>query len=206
MGPDDPFFDRPIYNPDQLSCLDFNGPFDGPPLRSFETKPPRKITAFSDEPIDIEKFRATFFVFSDPAKWSDKMIASCYKRALFYVPVLTQCDLLDGEDREYARGLLTAHMMILTKQNEAAFDNPALAGGSGGVAGGSMSTLPGTGIVTSATIGSVSYNRTLPQSADNYEFWLNQTPYGIEFQAFLSNHVPVGIYSQGDDIRECFRD
>lgn len=202
----DPFYNRPVYDPDQLSCLDFDGPFDGPPVRSFETEPPRKVTAYSDEPIDIEKFRALFYEFADPAKWPDKMVAACFKRAMFYVPLKTQCDLLDGDDREYARGLLTAHVMILSKQNTASFDNPALANGSGGVEGGSMMTLPGTGIVTSASIGSVSYSRTLPQSADTYEFWLNQTPYGIEFQAFLSNHVPVGIYSQGDDIRMCFRD
>lgn len=203
----DPYFDRPVYNPDQLSCLDYNGPFDGPPVRSFETRPPRKVTAYTDEPVDVEKFRALFFEFKDPAKWPDDMINACCKRAMYYVPLRTQCDLLDGPDREYARGLLTAHVMILSKQNQASFDNKNLSpSGSGGVAGGSMMTLPGTGVVTSASIGSVNYSKTLPQSQNTYEFWLNQTPYGIEYQAFLSNHVPVGIYSQGDDIRMCFRD
>ena len=60
--------------------------------------------------------------------------------------------------------------------------------------------------MTSATIGGVSYSKTLPQSKDAYEFWLNQTPYGIELQAFLANHIAVGVMAQGDDIRECFRD
>lgn len=203
---DDYYFNRPIFNPDQLSCVEYDLPFDGPPVRSFETQPPRKVTAYTDEPVDVEKFRAWFYDFADPEKWPDKMIIASAKRAMFYVPLRTQCDQLDGDDREYARGLLTAHVAILSKQNEAAFNNPALAQGSGGVSGGSMTTLPGTGIVNSASIGSVSYSRQLPQSNSAYEFWLNQTPYGIEFQAFLSNHAPVGIYAQGDDLRMCFRD
>ena len=137
------------------------------------------------------------------------MVEGAAKRARFYIPIWSQCDYLDGEDREYARGLLTAHIMITAKQNQAAMDQAALSNGmhgSGGVAGGSMTTLPGTGIVTSASIGSVSYSKTLPQSKDAYEFWLNQTPYGIELQAFLANHIAVGVMAQGDDIRECFRD
>lgn len=196
----------PIYNPDQLSCFDFGGGFWGPPLKSFETHPPRKVCRYRDDPVDVDKFKAWFAEFADDAKWPRGMVESAAKRARFYVPIWTQCDYLDGEDREYARGLLTAHILITIKQNAAAMDQAALAIGSGGVAGGSMTALPGTGIVTSATIGSVSYNKTLPQSKDAYEFWLNQTPYGIELQAFLMNNIAVGVMAQGDDIRECFRD
>lgn len=198
----------PLYEPDQLSCLDFNGSFWGPPWRQFETRPPRKVSRYRDDPVDVEKFKAWFMEFADDAKWPRAMVEGAAKRARFYIPIWSQCDYLDGEDREYARGLLTAHIMITSKQLGQAMDQAALTGGmgSGGVAGGSLNTLPGTGIVTSASIGSVSYSKTLPQSKDAYEFWLNQTPYGIELQAFLANHVPVGVMAQGDDIRECFRD
>ena len=92
----------------------------------------------------------------------------------------------------------------MAAMNQAALTEGGI--GSGGVAGGSLITLPGPGIVTSANIGSVSYSKTLPQSKDAYEFWLNQTHYGLELQAFLANHIPVGVMAQGDDIRECFRD
>lgn len=194
----------PIYDPDQLSCLDFNGSYWGPPWRQFETHPPRKVSRYRDDPVDVDKFKAWFSEFADDAKWPRAMVEGAAKRARFYIPIWSQCDYLDGEDREYARGLLTAHIMITAKQNAAAMDQAALA--PGGAAGGMMTTLPGTGIVTSASIGSVSYSKTLPQSKDAYEFWLNQTPYGIELQAFLANHIAVGVMAQGDDIRECFRD
>lgn len=196
----------PVFDPDQLSCLYYDCSFWGPPLKSFETRPPRKVSRYRDDPVDVDKFKAWFAEFADDAKWPRAMVEAAGKRARFYVPIYSQCDYLDGEDREYARGLLTAHIMITCKQNLAAMDQAALATGSGGVAGGSMTALPGTGIVTSATIGSVSYNKTLPNSKDAYEFWLNQTPYGIELQAFLINNIAVGVMAQGDDIRECFRD
>lgn len=196
----------PVYEPDQISCLEFDGAFWGAPLRSFETRPPRKVSKYKDEPVDVDWFKAVFPEFADDAKWPRSLVEGAAKRARFFIPIWTQCDYLDGEDREYARGLLTAHIMITAKQNQAAMDQQALALGSGGVAGGSMTTLPGTGIVTSASIGSVSYSKTLPQSKDAYEFWLNQTPYGIELQAFLMNNIAVGVMAQGDDIRECFRD
>lgn len=198
----------PIYEPDQLSCLEYDNSFWGAPIRSFETRPPRRVSRYRDDPVDVDKFKAWFNEFADDDKWPRALVEASAKRARFYIPIWTQCDYLDGDDRDYARGLLTAHIMIIAKQNKAAMDQAALAPGmgSGGVMGGSMTTLPGPGIVTSATIGSVSYNKTLPQSKDAYEFWLNQTTYGIELQAFLANHIAVGVMAQGDDIRECFRD
>lgn len=199
----------PVFAPDQQSNLYFDQSFWGPPWRQFETKPPRKVSRYRDDPVDVEKFKAWFPEFADDDKWPRALVEGSAKRARFYIPIWSQCDYLDGEDREYARGLLTAHIMITAKQNQAAMNQPGLGTGvpgAGGIAGGSMTTLPGTGIVTSATIGSVSYSKTLPQSKDAYEFWLNQTPYGIELQGFLANHIAVGVMAQGDDIRECFRD
>lgn len=211
MQNDYPFPDEasPIFMPDQMSNVYFDQSFWGPPWRTFETHPPRKVSRYRDDPVDVDKFKAWFSEFADDDKWPRAMVEASAKRARFYIPIWSQCDYLDGEDREYARGLLTAHIMITAKQNMAAMNQTGLGTGvpgSGGIAGGSMTTLPGTGIVTSATIGSVSYSKTLPQSKDAYEFWLNQTPYGIELQAFLANHIAVGVMAQGDDIRECFRD
>lgn len=205
---DYPFPDEagPIFAPDQMSNVYFDQSFWGPPWRQFETRPPRKVSRYRDDPVDVDRFKAWFPEFADDDKWPRAMVEASAKRARFYVPIWTQCDYLDGEDREYARGLLTAHIMITSKQLMAELNKPGLIDGEGGVAGGSMSTIANPGIVTSAGIGSVNYSKTLPQSKDSYEFWLNQTSYGVEFQAFLSNHIAVGVMAQGDDIRECFRD
>lgn len=205
---DYPFPDEagPIFAPDQMSNLYFDQSFWGPPWRQFETRPPRRVSRYRDDPVDVDKFKAWFPEFADDAKWSRAMVEASAKRARFYIPIWTQCDYLDGEDREYARGLLTAHIMITSKQLMAELNKPGLVDGSGGFAGGSMTTIANPGIVTSAGIGSVNYSKTLPQSKDAYEFWLNQTSYGVELQAFLANHIAVGVMAQGDDIRECFRD
>lgn len=188
----------PIYAPDQHTGYTFDAPFFGTPERTFETEPPRKMTAYRDEPVDVDEFRAWFYQFENPEYYPDKLIISCAKRARMFVPVWSQCDYLDGDDRKYARGLLIAHIVTLTKEEMAAQEQKNQTGGLGG----------GTsnGIKTSASVGSVNVSYTIPNSANAWEFWLNKTPFGLEFQAFLSNHVGCGIYAMGDDIRSCFRD
>lgn len=89
--------------------------------------------------------------------------------------------LADPEDRRYALFLMTAHMLALRKQ---AADN--LADG----------TLPAGGRVRKATVGAVTVETDTPSNpnADDYTYWLNQTTYGQELLAFLSNAAPAGIY------------
>lgn len=202
------FEDGPIYAPDQRSAYQFDAPFFGTPERSFETHRPRKMTDYRDAPVDVDKFLGWFYEFNDSSQWPVKMIEVCAKRARMYVTVNAQCDQLDGDDREYARALIVAHLLVLMKKAQTQTQQQA-GGSSGGIAGGSSSSvgqLGGNGILTSASVGGVSVSMTIPQSQNAYEFWLNQTPYGIEFQAFMSSHVPVGVYSNGDDIRGCLRD
>lgn len=193
--------DRPIYTPDQHTSYQFDAPFFGTPERSFETKPPRKVTSYRDEAVDTDRFLGWFYEFNDDKLWPRKLIEVCYKRARMYVTQWAQCDQLDGEDRDFARGLLVAHICVLTKKAQGQ-TNPGMAGN----AIGGVGQLGGSGILTSASVGGVNVSMTVPQSQNAWEFWLNQTPYGIEFQAFLSTHAPVGIYSNGDDLRACLRD
>lgn len=197
---------RPIYNPDQKSTYQFDAPFFGPPERSFETKKPRTISDYKDAAVDTDRFLGYFYEFNDEEAWPRKLIEICYKRARMYVTAVAQCDQLDGEDREFARALFTAHLCVLTKKAQMQ-TNQAMANkgaGGGGVSG--IGQLGGSGILTSASVGGVNVSMTIPQSANAWEFFLNQTPYGIEYQAFISSHVPVGIYSNGDDLRLCLRD
>ena len=122
MMSDYPFPDEagPIFAPDQMSNCYFDQSFWGPPWRQFETRPPRKVSRYRDDPVDVDKFKAWFSEFADDAKWPRAMVEGAAKRARFYIPIWSQCDYLDGEDRDYARGLLTAHIMITAKQNSAA--------------------------------------------------------------------------------------
>lgn len=204
-----------VRAPDTPSAFsfDYEWGYAGVPLRSFETKPPRKITAFRDAAVETDVFLSIFPEFAGNETFSRALIEGCAKRAWFYCCRFSQCDQLDGDDRLYAQCLMTAHLILLVTRQRAVSkvqdtNVPGLPSGVKMVGGkvaatGQMGT---TGIVTSASIGGESVSLTLPQSQNAWEFWLNQTMYGIEYQAFMSSHVPIGVYSEGDDLRLCLRD
>ena len=205
----------PVRDPDTPSAYSFGiGYYEGVPIRSFETYPPRKVTSFRDAAVDTDTFLSIFPEFGVNEIFTRALIEGCAKRAWFYCCRFSQCDQLDGDDRIYAQCLMTAHLIVLIARQRAVYGGtntttiPGLPPGTQMVGGkvsatGQMGT---TGIVTSASIGGESVSLTLPQSANAWEFWLNQTMYGVEYQAFMSSHVPVGIYSEGDDLRLCLRD
>ena len=201
----DGFDEDPVLQPDQPSG--FVEPTTGytVPRRTFETKPPRKMSAYCDFPVDVDDFFQWQPQFNNAAKYPAELVVSCYKKAALYVPKFAQCDQLDGADRNYARALMCAHLIVLQQKAEALAnaDSPT-GGGMGGIS--TPGQLGTVGQITSASVGGVSVGAQLPQSANAWEFWLNQTPYGLEFQAFLSSKVPVGVYAMGDDLRACFRD
>lgn len=172
--------------------------------RSFETQKPRQISGYEDKAVDADMFLAFFPEFSTENGYSIKMIEAMGKRVRFFV-TYQQCDNLDGEDRNYARSLLMAHMLVLYKKQQDSM-NGSGNGGSGASGGTSVGQMGGSGILQSASVGGVSVSMQIPQSQSAWEFWLNQTPYGIEYQAYMSSHVPVGLYCEGDDLRGCLRD
>lgn len=211
IGPGIP--QRPEGEPSAFSFG--RGWYSGPPIWSYETYPPRKVTAYRDAPFDTETFLSMFPEFDDSETFSNALIEGCGKRAWFYCAKYSQCDQLDGDDRFYAQCLMTAHIILIVLRLRAVIGGagqsgsvPGLPPGTQMVGGRVSSTgqMGTTGIVTSATIGGESVSLTLPQSQSAWEFWLNQTMYGVEYQAFMSSHAPVGIYAEGDDYRLCLRD
>lgn len=202
----------PIRDVGDYSAFSWDLSYSGPPVRSFETQPPRKMTAFRDFPANTEVFLSVFPEFDSEA-YSKALLEGCIKRGWFYCCKFSQCDLLDGDDRIYAHCLMAAHIIVLTTRQRAVANanNGTVSGLPTGVkmVGGSVSStgqMGTTGIVTNASIGGESIGLTLPQSQNAWEFWLNQTTYGLEYQAFMSSHVPVGVYAEGDDLRMCLRD
>lgn len=173
--------------------------------RSFETQKPRTVSGYEDKAVDADMFLSFFPEFSVENGYTVKMIEAMGKRVRFFV-TYQQCDNLDGEDRNYARSLLMAHMLVLNKKQQDSMNAGKVNPGSGAGGGTNVGQLGGNGILTSASVGGVSVSMQIPQSQSAWEFWLNQTPYGIEYQAYMSSHVPVGIYCEGDDLRGCLRD
>lgn len=204
----------PQRPPDTPSAFSFGlGYYEGVPIRSFETYPPRKVTAYKDAAVDTDTFLAMFPEFDGNDIFPRAMIEGCAKRAWFYCSRYSQCDQLDGDDRMYAQALMTAHLIVIVTRQKAVVENKntTVSGlPSGVVMVGQKTSVTGqmgtTGMVTSASIGGESVSLTLPQSQSAWEYWLNQTMYGVEYQAFMSSHVPVGIYAEGDDFRLTLRD
>ena len=104
----------------------------------------------------------------------------------------------DG-DRVYALFLMTAHLIQLSLNNASQNAEQPGAGGSSESGGGNV------GRVKKTTIGSVTVGTDCPNTytSTDWTYWLQQTPYGSEFLAFMEAVAPLGVYLNGrpDSVR-----
>ena len=104
----------------------------------------------------------------------------------------------DG-DRVYALFLMTAHLIQLSLNNASQNAEQPGAGGSSESGGGAV------GRVKKTTIGSVTVETDSPNTytSTDWTYWLQQTPYGSEFLAFMEAVAPLGVYLNGrpDSVR-----
>lgn len=134
----------------------------------------------------IEDFLATFPEFDNNGNRT--IIMSSGRRAMMYfsiwkpqLPVTSCIDFgMNISQRDYAMFLLTAHIATLSNNN-GEFGNPATT----------------VGRVKKATIAAITVERDSSNSytADEVTYWLNQTQYGVEYQAFVEMMTPVGVYT-----------
>ena len=167
--------------------------------KSFETNRCPPVSGWKDEPFPEDLFDTWFSEITKSGKFTVVDCVEAYKKAIFFVQA-QNCDYLDGMERMYARCLMTAHLLILTKQIQQELKNP------GGIPGASTSYNLSNGMVASASVGGVNVSMQLPQSQTAWEYWLNQTKSGQQYLAYMSSKTPAGIYFGGDDLRGCFRD
>lgn len=142
--------------------------------------------------FDIDEFLSWFPVFSDEEVWKRPFIQGCGNRAMMHITHFLPHLPMKGMYRQYALFLMTAHLATLDAQ-----DDDAIANGEPGGAG---------GVEFKATIGSVSIERTKPNSftTDDLSYWLNQTKYGRELLAYLDTRAPIGVFINGpqDSVRD----
>lgn len=140
----------------------------------------------AQQTLDIPTFRLLFPEFADPVKFPDAYIQAQWDVA---VSAMGDMDgwLLHGAALKNALNLLTAHFMKLNVI--------LLAGGGAGV----------TGVVTGATVDKVSVQMAAPPTRSGWQFWLAQTPYGLQLWAFLSIKSAGGLYIGGRPERLAFR-
>jgi len=108
----------------------------------------------------------------------ENICPGCLKRAVKYVSLMNE-GILYGCKRVEAIYLLTAHLTQLTyqaQQNQGA---------------------GGAGMVASATVDGVSVSYVQIPNMNQFDYWLNLTPYGAELLFLLNTLTAVPTYHGG---------
>lgn len=134
--------------------------------------------------LDIGAFRKMFPQFEDAVIYPDPMLESWWVMASCAMSPDDNC-IVSGDCLQTSLYLMMAHMgLIMTK-----------------IAEGTTTV----GAVTSATIDKVSVSFSVPPYKSGWQFWLSQTPYGMQLWAILSARASGGFYIGGAPERAAFR-
>ena len=133
--------------------------------------------------LSISDFRAAYPAFSDVVKYPDATITGAFNKAQIFVKNETNC-ALDEDRLETILYLMTAHL-LQTQTN---------------AVGGSTA-----GVIASASMGGVSVSIASPKNADEFQYFLNQSPYGQELLALFSILAMGGFYFGGNGETLAFR-
>lgn len=129
--------------------------------------------------FNASTFRAMFPVFKDTTVYPDAVLQIYWDTATAYVSNQTGgCYVyaLKLAQQTLALNLMAAHIAALNSI---------------------IATGQSPGIVTGATIDKVSVQMEPPPSSNNWQFWLNQTPYGQQLLALLKMASVGGFYFGG---------
>jgi len=142
----------------------------------------------SEAIFQADDFLAEFPEFSDSTVFPTQTVAIAGRSAMRFITAPEDGFPLVGSDRGYALFLLTAHILTLSKNA-----TDAIASGS----------TPSGGLVVKSIVGSVSVEMQKPNTytQTEWEYWLNQTTYGQQLQAYLSVAAPCGLFGIGLGVR-----
>ena len=160
--------------------------------------------AMGGKPFDIDTFFSYLPEFDNPEAYPTAVIMAAGRNAQFWVSS-EDCAWLCGDERKYAQVLMTGHLILMAMKAKNATDPNSAQNGM--ITSGSVSSVGGSGLLQSASVGGVSVSLQVPQYFKGpWDWWLGQTPYGQNLLAFLDSRAAVGIYGMGDDIRSCLRE
>lgn len=134
--------------------------------------------------FDVTLFRQQFPVFANATAYPDAMLQMYWDMAICYITDIGNYGWLQGDCRQLAINLMTAHLTALSVI----------------VAGGQV-----PGLVQSATIDKVSVSLTPPPLKNQWQWWLSTTPYGQQLLALLQNRSVGGWYIGGRPELAAFR-
>lgn len=128
--------------------------------------------------LSVEEMRVLLRAFQDTQKYPENVLSISLTLAQQYIHP-QDCCLLKGLSRRLAIYYMAAHVQTLQDQ----------------AVSGNLSN----GVPTSASIDRVSVSVAPPPYKDQYEYWLNQTPYGAMYLALLNSVTGLGVYVGGSN-------
>lgn len=134
--------------------------------------------------FDYSLFIAQFSAYSDSTKYPQSVLQGYWDVSIDYISNAAFCGSLTGAKRQYALNLLVAHF---------AYINDAIAKGES------------LGFATSASVDKVSVSIAAPRNRNEWEFWLNGSPYGQQLLALLQVASAGGFYIGGASALSGFR-
>ena len=141
--------------------------------------------SYPDNPLtlDIALFRDQCPQFADSLVWSQPLIQSYWDFATSIV-VDENYGMLADFYRQTSLNLLTAHLLVLKERTDKGQN---------------------TAFVTNSSVDKVSVTRLAPPSNSQFQWWLNQTPYGAQLLVMLEISSVGGISVGGLPERSAFR-
>lgn len=128
--------------------------------------------------VSVDQMRVVLPYFADTTKYSDAMLTVALGNAQNYVSPLILGPLGES-DRTYATYLMAGHLQLLSDKLNS----------------GDLSV----GNETSASVDRVSVSLTPPPNKNQFEFWLNQTPFGAQLLFLLNTVTGVGFFIGGSN-------
>jgi hypothetical protein len=129
--------------------------------------------------FDVAAFRLAFPQFANDTTYPDFMLQGYWDVAVLYVSDEADYGRLTGASRARALNLLTAHLTALSVL----------------IAAGRT-----PGVVQASTIDKISVTLVPPPIKSDFDYWLQQTPYGTQLLALLEVHSSGGWYVSATNI------
>ena len=130
--------------------------------------------------VSVAEFRLALPEFADTTKYPDTYIQRFITQSTMFIT--TDSGIIKDDVRALAIEYMTAHLITL-----AAVDG----------AGNANADSNSGGVLTSASIDSVSVAFQAVIAKDAFEQWIQSTPYGKLYWALLSANMPTGVYWVG---------
>ena len=128
--------------------------------------------------FDYALFIAQFPAYSNSLLYPEVTIEMYWDIATFYISTNANCGSLTGSARQYAINLMAAHLIYLA----------------GLIASGQT-----PGVLQSATVDKVSVALQAPPDPNQWQWWLNGSPYGAQLLALLQVASAGGYYIPGGE-------